>query len=47
MMRSVAYNKYGRPSAYSMFSLIDEGEDGEGISYTNILHDLLSNKVTN
>lgn len=30
---------------YSMFSLIDENEDGEKQSYYSILYDLYKNKV--
>jgi hypothetical protein len=44
-MNTITENKYGRPSQYSMFSLIDEGEEGEGQSYYSILLDLLMNKV--
>jgi hypothetical protein len=45
VLRSVVYNKYGRPSQYSIFSLIDDDGDGEEHSYISILKDLLANKV--
>jgi sugar phosphate permease len=44
-MRTVINNKFGRPSQYSMFSLIDENDDDAGLSYSSILLDLFSNKV--
>ena len=44
-MQSVLLNKFGRPSQYSMFSVIDEGDGDEGISYYSILSDLVSNQV--
>jgi hypothetical protein len=39
------HNKYGRPSQYSMFSLIDENDEDAGLSYYSILVDLMYNKV--
>lgn len=45
VLRSVMHNKYGRPSQYSMFSLIDENDEDAGLSYYSILVDLLYNKV--
>ncbi len=45
MMRAVINNKFGRPSQYSMFSLIDENDEDSGFSYSSILLDLFSNKV--
>ena len=37
--------KYGRPSRFSVFSLIDEGDEFENQSYFSIVYDLLHNKV--
>jgi len=39
------HNKYGRPSQYSMFSLIDENYEDAGLSYYSSLVDLMLNKV--
>ena len=47
MANAIYHNKYGRPSHYSMFSLIDESDDGEQQSYYSILFDLFNNKVIN
>jgi hypothetical protein len=45
MINTIHGKQYGRKSEYSIFSLIDESEDGENQSYFNIVVDLLSNKV--
>src|SRR5205823_6367390 len=45
MINEIHNKKYGRPSEYSIFSLIDETDDMENNSYFSILSDLLSNKI--
>ncbi len=37
--------KFGRPSLYSMFSLIDESEEAANLSYFNLIKEIFSNMV--
>ena len=37
--------KFGRPSLYSMFSLIDENDENNNLSYFEIIRDIFSNIV--
>jgi hypothetical protein len=45
MVDNIYEQKYGRPSRFSVFSLIDENDDFENKSYFSIVLDLMHNKV--
>jgi hypothetical protein len=45
VINTIQENKYGRPSSYSIYSLIDENEWGENPTYFSIVWDLFRNKV--
>lgn len=47
MINSIRDNKYGRPSQYSIYSLIDENDDLTSQSYYAIIKDLANNRVYN
>jgi hypothetical protein len=45
LANAIRQNKYGRPSDYSMYSLIDDNDDEEQQTYFAIIMDLINNKV--
>lgn len=43
--RDKEVNKYGRLSEYSIYSIIDQNDEGDGLSYIELMKDLFDNKV--